>query len=301
MSIHGLRIDVDTWRGTRHGVGRLLRTLEPRGVRGTWYFTLGPDNMGRHLWRLANPAFAIKMMRSRAASLYGWEILLRGTLWPGPVIGRLKSHIRAPISAGHEFGVHAWDHHWWQRHTDRVPVEALMAQLDRATQSLAEIAGAAPASSASPGWRCTSDILAGKCTRPFAFHCDSRATSGLPLRLSVGGVVLQPPQIPVDLPTYDELIGRDGVTDDTFNAHLLKQLSDGKPHVLTVHAESEGGAKAAMFAHFLDQAKAAGHRFLPLGEYLKHHGCTGTGVMERGTVRGRADWLAVVRPVEQTA
>ena len=73
----------------------------------------------------------------------------------------------------------------------------------------------------------------------------------------------------MDLPTYDEAILPKENRDEVWNAHLMRLISDGKPHVLTVHAESEGGAKSACFEAFLDQALAAGHTFAPLSCMLE--------------------------------
>lgn len=292
MSI-GLRIDVDTFRGTRDGLPCLLGILKQRNIRGTWYVTLGPDNMGRHIRRMLRPSFALKMLRSNAPNLYGWDILRRGTLWPGPVISvHLAETLRMPDREGHEMGVHAWDHHRWQTGIDSLSDAELDGEIARATDALATIIGRMPTTAACPGWRCTERVLALPASKSFRYRSDCRASAQAFLPI-VDGAPINQPQVPVDLPTYDEGVGRGRGADERWNDELLRRIDDGQPHVLTIHAESEGGSKAELFARFLDRALAKGHIFEPLCDWLDRQPAVKSASIGKGQSAGRDGWLCI--------
>ncbi len=48
----GLKVDVDTLRGTREGVPRLLSLFKKLKVDATFYFSVGPDHTGRAMRRV---------------------------------------------------------------------------------------------------------------------------------------------------------------------------------------------------------------------------------------------------------
>jgi undecaprenyl phosphate-alpha-L-ara4FN deformylase len=158
----GLRVDVDTMRGLRVGVPALLALLAKHEVQASFFVSVGPDTMGRHVWRLLKPKFLWKMLRSNAAGLYGWDILCSGTLWPGVVMGRRQPDvIRAIGAAGHELGLHAWDHYRWQTRVARFSEDEAGREMQRGFDMLAGITGERPRVSAMPGWRCTEAAIAG--------------------------------------------------------------------------------------------------------------------------------------------
>ena len=289
--IAGLRVDVDTYRGTRDGVPALLDLFDEYGISASIFFSIGPDNMGRHLRRLLRPAFLLKMLRSKAASLYGWDILLRGTLWPGPVIGRaFAATIRQAASRGHEVGLHAWDHHAWQARLGRMSYEDVVADVARGMGGLADILGTTPVCSAAAGWQCNDSVLRAKESWRMRYNSDCRGTGIFrPLVDGRPGT----PQIPVTLPTYDELIGRNDINDANYNDTMLDRIRRGSFNVLAIHAEVEGIAKQALFRQFLEQALEQKIRFVPLGDFLSDPVTIPVAGIRQGRVSGRDGLLCV--------
>ncbi len=84
------------------------------------------------------------------------------------------------------------------------------------------------------------------------------------------GELIRCPQLPTTLPTLDELIGRDGITETNVAAHLLERTQEParSGHVFTLHAELEGMRLAPAFEQLLAGWKAQGWRLVSMRTLL---------------------------------
>lgn len=287
----GLRIDVDTYRGTKKGVPNLQKILLTNRIPASFFFCVGPDNMGRHILRLLKPGFLKKMMRSNAPNLYGWDILLKGTVLPGPVIGKKCSDIiRSVALDGHEIGLHAWDHYQWQSHILDMTGEQILNSMRKGCDSLEAITGKPPTCSAAPGWICNNEILEVKESFAFSYNSDVRGSHIFFPK--VKNEILNTPQIPVTLPTYDEIIGRSGLSQETYNELLLSLIKPGRLNVLTIHAEAEGIHCLDLFEEFVKQALDQKICILPLGQLLEKFPFRDSGHIIQKEIEGREGKIA---------
>jgi len=292
-----LKIDVDTFRGTREGVPRLSEALIARQIPASFYFSLGPDHTGWALKRVFRKGFLAKVSRTSVVSHYGFPTLIYGVLWPGPVIGqRLAPVIRQVAHVGHETGVHCYDHVLWQDNVMHRDAPWTRRQVQLAFDAFESILGFKAQGHCAAGWQFNEHLLAMEDELQLTYASDSRGTH--PFRPLINGKTYQCPQLPTTLPTLDELVGVDGMTVDDAIDHLL-DLTQNRAlptlQVFTLHAELEGQQFLTPFLRLIDTWRARGCELITLQRAAESLRQTTLPVhpMVNGSVANRSGLLAV--------
>ena len=257
-----LKVDVDTLRGTREGVPRLIELFRRQGAGATFLFSLGPDHTGRAIKRVFRKGFFGKVQRTSVMRHYGLRTLLNGTLLPGPDIGkRAASQMKAARQAGFEVGVHCWDHVRWQDGVAFADADWTEREMRLARERFVSIFKETPRAWGTAGWQ-TNHHAAWVEEQECDYASDTRGRS--PFRPLWRGVAIGCPQLPTTLPTLDELIGLPGIDETSVAAHLLKLTETPSLHVFTAHAELEGGELLGVLGALLAGWKAQGYELVSL-------------------------------------
>lgn len=293
----GLKVDVDTLRGTREGVPRLVALLKRHGLDATFYFSVGPDHTGRALRRVFRPGFAEKVARTSVVRHYGIKTLLYGVLLPGPDIAReAGDEMRRVRDAGFEVGLHTYDHVRWQDHVAAADAAWTRRELERGLEAFERVFGARPDSHAAAGWQVNTHVL--ELEESFGLKYASDVRGEAPFRPALPRGPSRCPQIPTTLPTFDELLGRDGI-DERGLAQAVFARSTGadapRLQVFTLHAELEGGLLCDAFESLLVRWRESGATLTRLATLhaLALAQPLPTRTVRQGRVPGRSGELAV--------
>src|SRR3984893_10686767 len=191
----GLKVDVDTLRGTREGVLRLTALFKKLKVDATFYFSVGPDHTGRAMRRVFRKGFAQKVARTSVLKHYGLKTLLYGVLLPGPDIGReAGAFMRGVYDGGFEGGRHTYDHVRWQDYVAGASAAWTRSEFERGMNAFEGVFGFFPQSHAAAGWQINAHAL--ELEREYGLHFASDTRGRTPFWPRLAGGRSTMPQMP---------------------------------------------------------------------------------------------------------
>jgi peptidoglycan/xylan/chitin deacetylase (PgdA/CDA1 family) len=204
-----------------------------------------------------------KVSRTSVVAHYGLKTLMYGTLLPGPDIGRRGADIlRSVRDAGFETGIHCWDHVKWQDNVEHAGAAWTERQMRLAADRYAGVFGEPATVHGAAGWQMNAHALRLTQRLGFTHASDTRGTH--PFMPVHNGEIVLCPQLPTTLPTLDELIGIDDVSEDNVDRHLLTLTAQPRDHVYTLHAELEGMKLASVFERLLTAWREQGYELVAM-------------------------------------
>jgi peptidoglycan/xylan/chitin deacetylase (PgdA/CDA1 family) len=295
----GLKVDVDTLRGTEEGVPRLVALLKKYAVDATFYFSVGPDHTGRALRRVFRPGFFRKVARTSVLKHYGLKTLLYGVVLPGPDIGRTAGHVmRRVYDAGFEVGLHTYDHVRWQDTVAHADADWTRVEFERGLNAFERVFGFLPQSHAAAGWQVNEHVLRLEREHGLRYASDTRGTAPYLPRLAHGTSACV--QLPTTLPTFDELLGVDEVDETSVGEAVFQRsraAAGNRLQVFTLHAELEGMRLIAAFEELLRRWRDAGAEPTRMAKVLEvaqgGPGALPTQAVVMAQIPGRSGLLAV--------
>ncbi len=287
----GIKVDVDTSEGLKHGVPRLLSVFAKHGVPASFFVPTGKDHTGWTAKRVfTRKGFLKKAGRVGVVSTYGIKTLMYGLLLPGPEFAKKnKDLLKAVTEDGHDLGIHGHDHVCWHDHIKGWGRERTEEELKRSFSVFRECTGREPDSFAAPGWMVNSHSLRFFAERGLLFTSNTRGTT--PFFPRMGEETFKVLEIPTTLPTLDEVVGVAGTEVPTLSRFYVESLGDGL-QILTVHTELEGNRWTGFLEDFLEKSIAMGFTFRRLSDIARQVASEGEAVpvseVVYGFVEGRA-------------
>jgi len=280
-----LKIDVETYRGTRYGVPNLVKSLLKHNAQASFFFALGPDRSGRGIFG--------KTPRVSLLRHYGLKTLLYGTLLPAPDIGNNLTDILCKVrDEGFEIG--CYENVDWREHAKVKGAKWTRREMQSTLDRFSKVFGEAPKAHAASAWQMNRDAFRLTQRLGFDYASDTRGTH--PFIPTWDAEIIACPQLPTTLPTLDEMIGHDGITLENVAQHLLAlcMQSSQSGHVFTLRAELEGEKWLPIFEELLTGWKAQDYDIISLREYMESlHETLPRHEVKMGPVKGRSGLFAI--------
>ena len=148
-----LRIDLESDKGIKKGLPKLLDLLKKHHVKASFYIPMGGESNILDLLRYRR---GLKSAGERKIKVFSLLDKIRMVLFPRDFVKSNKKILERVLKEGHELGLHGWKHREWARGLDKINIEE---KVRKAKIKYIKLFGKEPISFACPGFNTNNKVL----------------------------------------------------------------------------------------------------------------------------------------------
>lgn len=286
-----LRVDIDFPEHLDRTLPFMLDQLQRINATATFFLPMGPSSHRGHLTRLSRAAYLQRLWRLGFGAIINKMLLAPKVKHRDP--GAL---LREITGAGHEAGVHGYDHAWWSDRIWEADPTDIDSQITQAYRTASSFDADAPLPWASPNWRTRDHVLHALARRgvPYLSECWGECPFLTQLE---NGEVLSILHLPVTFPNIESLTLSTASGPEAVIAEVLNAAARGCYSLLNLHDYYEGLLRRDFFGALIDACRERKIELCSLGELTellnKYAADLPVSRLHRATVPGyfgKASW-----------
>ncbi|MFH1325749.1 MAG: polysaccharide deacetylase family protein [archaeon] len=148
-----LRVDLESDKGIKEGVPKLLDLLKKYGIKASFYLSMGGES---DILEILKHRGKLKTSGERSVKIWSIKEKVRMVLFPKDFVKRNIGILKRILEEGHELGVHGWKHREWTRGLKKIGIENTIR---KSIKKYEKFFGNKPISFASPGFNTNKDVM----------------------------------------------------------------------------------------------------------------------------------------------
>lgn len=153
MKSFTLRVDLESYKGIKEGIPKLLDLLKKYNIKASFYVSMGGESNISDILKYRDK---IRSSSERTIKVWSLKDKIRIVLMPKDFVKENLEVLKRIINEGHELGVHGWKHREWTRGLRKINIEdTIKKSLDKYEKLFDE----QPISFSSPGFNINDHVL----------------------------------------------------------------------------------------------------------------------------------------------
>jgi peptidoglycan/xylan/chitin deacetylase (PgdA/CDA1 family) len=148
-----LRVDLESQRGIKEGLPRLLDLLKKYNLKASFYLVMGGES---NIFEILKHRKKMISSDERKIKIWTLKDKIRMILFPIDFVKANKKILKRILDEGHELGIHGWKHRAWTRGLNEINIEK---HLSKSIKKYEKIFGKKPISFTSPGFNINEKVL----------------------------------------------------------------------------------------------------------------------------------------------